>query len=80
MAEIDPRWVNGTLFENCNCQLPCPAHVSFMALLFAGGVMNLAWMAGLTALVFAEKILPHGAAIAKVSGAAMVGTAIWLAI
>lgn len=29
MAEFDPWWVNGTLFENCNCQLLCPAHVSF---------------------------------------------------
>lgn len=29
MAEFHPWWVNGTLFENCNCQLLCPAHVSF---------------------------------------------------
>jgi hypothetical protein len=29
MAEPDPWWMNGTLFENCNCQLLCPAHVSF---------------------------------------------------
>jgi len=29
MSEPDPWWVNGTLFENCNCQLLCPAHVSF---------------------------------------------------
>ncbi|MBI1775592.1 MAG: DUF1326 domain-containing protein [Proteobacteria bacterium] len=29
MTDIDPWWVNGTLFENCNCQLLCPAHVSF---------------------------------------------------
>ncbi len=29
MADTDPWWVTGTLFENCNCQLLCPAHVSF---------------------------------------------------
>jgi hypothetical protein len=29
MSEADPWWVKGTLFENCNCQLLCPAHVSF---------------------------------------------------
>lgn len=29
MVEADPWWVKGTLFENCNCQLLCPAHVSF---------------------------------------------------
>lgn len=31
-----------------------------MALLFVGGVMNLAWIAVLTVLVAAEKLLPHG--------------------
>lgn len=29
MASIDPWWINGLLYENCNCQLLCPAHVSF---------------------------------------------------
>lgn len=29
MTEADPWWVKGTLFENCTCQLLCPAHVSF---------------------------------------------------
>ena len=29
MTEVDPWWVNGTLYENCNCQLLCPAHISF---------------------------------------------------
>lgn len=29
MNGTDPWWMNGTLFENCNCQLLCPAHVSF---------------------------------------------------
>lgn len=29
MTEADPWWMKGVLFENCNCQLLCPAHVSF---------------------------------------------------
>ncbi len=28
-ARSEPWWVNGILYENCNCQLLCPAHVSF---------------------------------------------------
>ncbi|MES2002253.1 MAG: DUF2182 domain-containing protein [Pseudomonadota bacterium] len=43
-----------------------------MALLFVGGVMNLAWVAALTLLVAAEKLLPGGEWIARVAGAAMI--------
>ena len=32
-----------------------------MLLLFVGGVMNLVWIAGLSLLVLAEKLLPLGA-------------------
>jgi predicted metal-binding membrane protein len=39
-----------------------------MALLFVGGVMNLAWIAALTLLVAAEKLLPGGHWIARLSG------------
>ncbi|MCB2074569.1 MAG: DUF2182 domain-containing protein [Novosphingobium sp.] len=39
-----------------------------MALLFVGGVMNLAWIALLTLMVAAEKILPFGRAISIVLG------------
>jgi predicted metal-binding membrane protein len=42
-----------------------------MALLFVGGVMNLAWIAVLTLLVAAEKLLPQGRAIALVTGLAL---------
>ena len=44
-----------------------------MALLFVGGVMNLAWVAALTVLVAAEKLLPGGEWIARIAGAAMIG-------
>lgn len=49
-----------------------------MVLLFVGGVMNLAWVALLTVLVAAEKLLPGGKWIARVSGIAMVGGGIVL--
>lgn len=39
-----------------------------MALLFVGGVMNLAWIALLTLMVAAEKLLPLGRYVAIVSG------------
>jgi len=39
-----------------------------MLLLFLGGVMNLAWIAVLTFVVLAEKVLPHGERIARILG------------
>ncbi|HEX4712262.1 DUF2182 domain-containing protein [Phenylobacterium sp.] len=42
-----------------------------MALLFVGGVMNLAWVAGLTLLVIAEKLLPGGRWVGRACGAAL---------
>jgi predicted metal-binding membrane protein len=41
-----------------------------MALLFVGGVMNLAWIALLTLLVAAEKLLPWGRIVASATGIA----------
>ncbi len=43
-----------------------------MILLFVGGVMNLAWVALLAGLVAVEKLLPGGAWIARIAGAAMI--------
>jgi predicted metal-binding membrane protein len=39
-----------------------------MALLFVGGVMNLAWIAALTLLVIVEKLLPVGAWLGRAAG------------
>jgi predicted metal-binding membrane protein len=36
---------------------------ALMLLLFVGGVMNLVWIAGLSAFVLAEKLLPQGVRI-----------------
>jgi len=44
---------------------------ALMALLFVMGVMNLAWVAALSALVLIEKAMPYGRAIARTSGVAM---------
>jgi predicted metal-binding membrane protein len=42
-----------------------------MALLFVGGIMNPLWIAGLTILILAEKIVPMGRLIPRVAGAVM---------
>ncbi|WP_245647617.1 DUF2182 domain-containing protein [Novosphingobium lentum] len=51
-----------------------------MALLFVGGVMNLAWIALLTLLVAAEKMLPHGRKVALVTGLACVAAGMTIAL
>jgi predicted metal-binding membrane protein len=42
-----------------------------MAILFVGGVMNIAWIAALTAFVLAEKIIPAGRLVSWIAGAAL---------
>jgi predicted metal-binding membrane protein len=49
-----------------------------MALLFAGGVMNLLWVAALAVLVLLEKLVPHGHWLARASGVAMLAVAAYL--
>ena len=51
---------------------------ALMALMFAGGAMNLLWMAALAAFVFAEKLFPAGRWIARGSGVLMVGYGAYL--
>ena len=41
-------------------------------LLFPLGIMNIAVMALLTALIFAEKAVPHGKRISQVAGVALI--------
>lgn len=48
---------------------------ALMALLFVGGVMNLVWIAALSLLVLAEKLLPHGAAISRATGGVLLAWA-----
>ena len=52
---------------------------ALMALLFVGGVMNLALVAVLALFVLGEKILPGGVWLSRVSGVALLVWAMWLA-
>jgi predicted metal-binding membrane protein len=42
-----------------------------MLILFVGGVMNLVWVAALAAFVLVQKLLPGGALLARIPGAAL---------
>jgi predicted metal-binding membrane protein len=44
---------------------------ALMLLLFVGGVMNLAWVAAITVLVFAQKLLPRGRIFSRLGGAVL---------
>lgn len=52
---------------------------ALMALLFVGGVMNLAWVAGLAVLVGLEKLAPFGPLTARVGGGLAIAAAAVLA-
>jgi predicted metal-binding membrane protein len=49
-----------------------------MALLFAGGVMNLLWIAVLAVAVLGEKVLSFGAILAKLAGLGMLAGGLWI--
>jgi predicted metal-binding membrane protein len=51
-----------------------------MALLFAGGVMNLIWIAAIAALVLLEKVVAAGRTLGRVAGVVMAFAGLWLAI
>lgn len=44
-----------------------------MALLFVGGLMNIAWIAVLTFLVLVEKLTPAGPVVSRISGIVLLG-------
>ena len=51
---------------------------ALMLLLFAGGVMNLAVIAALTAFVLIEKLSPFGLRSVRITGAGLVAFGIWV--
>lgn len=51
---------------------------ALMLLLFAGGVMNLTVIVGLTAVVLAEKVLPFGEHVRVAVGAALLVAGAWM--
>jgi predicted metal-binding membrane protein len=50
-----------------------------MIILFAVGVMNLAWIAALSVFVLLEKIIPRGFWLARLAGLFLVGMGAWMA-
>jgi predicted metal-binding membrane protein len=51
-----------------------------MAVLFAVGVMNLAWIDALSVFVLVEKIVPRGFLVAKAAGLVLMGWGGWMAL
>jgi predicted metal-binding membrane protein len=72
MGALRMGWHHGTYCLGCCWALMC--------VLFAVGVMNLAWVAALTVFVLLEKIGPAGALVSRVSGTVMIaaGTVVML--
>jgi predicted metal-binding membrane protein len=53
---------------------------ALMGLLFAFGVMNLLWVAGLSAFVLLEKIGPKNQLVSRLSGLLFIAWAAWMAV
>jgi predicted metal-binding membrane protein len=51
-----------------------------MALLFVGGVMNVLWIATISAFVLIEKIVPVGRLISRIAGVGFVAAGVWLVV
>jgi predicted metal-binding membrane protein len=51
---------------------------ALMALLFVFGVMNLLWVAGLSALVLLENVTPANKLVSRLSGLLFIGWAAWI--
>jgi predicted metal-binding membrane protein len=51
-----------------------------MGLLFVVGIMNLVWVAAIAAFVIVEKLLPYGETTARVTGLALLLSAVYLAL
>jgi predicted metal-binding membrane protein len=49
-----------------------------MLLLFAAGIMNLVWIAGLAVLVLVEKLAPFGARLASLTGVILVAAGLYV--
>jgi predicted metal-binding membrane protein len=53
---------------------------ALMIVLFAVGIMNLAWVAALTVLVLIEKITPAGVMLSRLAGVAMIGVGVYVLV
>jgi predicted metal-binding membrane protein len=48
-----------------------------MLLLFAGGVMNLVWIAAITVFILLERLLPPQVQGGRLSGVLLIGAGLW---
>jgi len=48
-----------------------------MLLLFAAGIMNLVWIAGLAILVLGEKLLPFGPRLARLTAGLLIAAGLY---
>jgi predicted metal-binding membrane protein len=62
-------WMRVGLGHGMNCLSCCWA---LMGVAFALGVMNLGWMAAVTVLIVAEKMLPRGELFSRVTGGTLI--------
>jgi predicted metal-binding membrane protein len=51
-----------------------------MALLFAGGIMNLVWIAGIALFILLEKVAPHGPLVGRLSGAVLLAAGLYICV
>jgi predicted metal-binding membrane protein len=63
-----------------HCRSPLQFLLTCWAVLFAVGVMNLAWIAALSVFVLLEKIIPRGFWVAKAAGLVLMGWGGWMAL
>ncbi len=53
---------------------------ALMLLLFAAGIMNLVWIAGLAILVLVEKLAPFGGRLGPISAALLIGAGVYVGL
>jgi predicted metal-binding membrane protein len=51
-----------------------------MALLFAGGIMNVLWIAAIAAFVLLEKLVPPGRGLSRLAGTALMIAGVWMVL
>jgi predicted metal-binding membrane protein len=65
------------LGHGLDCVVCC---FGLMLVLFALGVMSILWMAVVAAVIFAEKVLPHGFGLTRVVAVALVALGLWVGL
>ena len=53
---------------------------ALMALLFVGGVMNVLWIAAISAFVLIEKVVPAGRLISRIAGLGFIAAGAWFLV